>query len=388
MIHEVDGVPERAAKNAGLRYTSDSLPGIRRRRRGGRFVYVDASGVSVRDAGTLDRIRRLAIPPAWEDVWICPEEDGHLQATGRDARGRKQYRYHAAWRRTRDEAKFDRMIAFGRALPKIRKRVARDLARRGLCRERVLATVVRLLETTLMRVGNDEYARDNRSYGLTTLQDRHAKIQRSVVTFSFRGKSGRMHVIDVRSKQLARIVRRCRDLPGYELFQYLGEDGRPVDVTSTQVNDYLREITDEGFTAKDFRTWAGTVLAARALQEFDRFENAAEAKRNLLTAIEAVARLLGNTPAICRRCYVHPVVLDTYLDGSLVKRLRTRAERKLTADARNLRPEEAAVLMLLRDTLTRRAPAAKLRRRSSMSRRAAGHSHSGSKFRKPRARGT
>lgn len=354
--------PVDAAKDAGLRYTTDAAPGIRRQKRGRAFVYMDAGGSPVSDRATLDRIRRLAIPPAWTEVWICPLENGHLQATGRDARGRKQYRYHADWRRTRDEAKFDRMIAFGRALPRIRKRVTRDLGRRGLPRERVLATVVRLLETTLVRVGNDEYARDNRSYGLTTLRDSHARIGNSTITFSFRGKSGREHVIDVRSKQLARIVRRCRDLPGYELFQYLDEKGTPVDVTSTQVNEYLREIGGAGFTAKDFRTWAGTVLAARALQEFERFESAAQAKKNLLSAIEAVARMLGNTPAICRRCYVHPVVLDAYLEGSLVERLRTRAERKLAADAGSLRPEEAAVLMLLRDTLSRRTQAVNRRR--------------------------
>lgn len=343
-----------AARDAGLQHTSDAMPGIRRRRCGRGFLYVNSNGSPVRSRETLDRIRRLAIPPAWKSVWICPAANGHLQATGRDARGRKQYRYHADWRRTRDKAKFDRMIAFGRALPRIRKRVARDLARRGLPRERVLATVVRLLETTLVRVGNDEYARDNRSYGLTTLQDHHAKIARAAVTFSFRGKSGREHVIDVRNAQLARIVRRCRDLPGYELFQYLDAAGAPVDVTSSAVNEYLREIGGGEFTAKDFRTWAGTVLAARALQEFDRFQNAAEAKRNLLAAIETVARMLGNTPAICRRCYVHPVVLEAYIEGSLVARLRERAERKLTVEARKLRAEEAAVLMLLRDTLSRR----------------------------------
>jgi DNA topoisomerase-1 len=244
------------------------------------------------------------------------------------------------------------MIAFGRALPKIRRRVARDLGRRGLPREKVLATIVRLLETTLIRVGNDEYARDNQSYGLTTLQNRHVDIHAGTVTFRFRGKSGKKHVLDVHNRKLARIVKRCRDLPGYELFQYIDESGALVDVTSTHVNEYLREIAGSDFTAKDFRTWAGTVLAARALQEFEKFASQAEAKRNMLRAIESVARMLGNTPAICRRCYVHPIVLDTYLDGSLVERLKAQAEDKLATGIRHLRPEEAAVLMLLQQTLS------------------------------------
>jgi DNA topoisomerase I len=236
----------------------------------------------------------------------------------------------------------------------IRRRVARDLARRGLPREKVLATIVRLLETTLIRIGNDEYARDNKSYGLTTLQDRHAAVRAGKITFKFQGKSGRQHVLDVRSRELARIVKRCRDLPGYELFQYLDTSGTPVDVTSSDVNDYLREISGLDFTAKDFRTWAGTVLAARALQEFEKFSSATEAKKNVLLAIEAVARMLGNTPTICRRCYVHPVVLDSYIDGTLIQQLRRRAERKLATELRKLTPEEAAVLMLLRQTLSKR----------------------------------
>jgi DNA topoisomerase-1 len=244
------------------------------------------------------------------------------------------------------------MIAFGRALPKIRRRVARDLRRRGLPREKALATIVRLLETTLIRVGNDEYARDNRSYGLTTMQNRHVAIHAGTVTFRFRGKSGKKHVLDVHNPQLAKIVKRCRDLPGYELFEYIDGSGEVIDVTSTHVNEYLREIAGSDFTAKDFRTWAGTVLAALALQQFESFASQAEAKRNLLRAIESVARMLGNTPAICRRCYVHPVVLDTYLDGSLVERLKGQAEHKLATGMRHLRPEEAAVLMLLQQTLS------------------------------------
>jgi DNA topoisomerase I len=341
-----------SVREAGLRYGSDARPGITRRRRNGSFQYFEADGRRIRDANTVERIKRLAIPPAWENVWISPYANGHLQATGRDIRGRKQYRYHPDWRRLRDETKYDRMIAFGRVLPKIRRRVARDLGRRGLPREKVLATIVRLLETTLIRVGNDEYARDNESYGLTTFQDRHAKIRADKITFRFQGKSGKEHFLDVRNRRLAKIVKRCRDLPGYELFQYIDESGKLVDVTSTHVNEYLREIAGSDFTAKDFRTWAGTVLAARALQEFEKFDSEAEAKRNVLRAIEAVARMLGNTPAICRRCYVHPVVLNAYLDGSLVERLKIRAEQKLARDIKRLRPEEAAVLMLLRQTLS------------------------------------
>lgn len=359
----VDCEPPDAAEAAGLRYVNDSQPGIGRRKRRSGFEYFDAKGRVIRDEATLTRIRKLVIPPAWTDVWICPRADGHLQATGRDARGRKQYRYHAGWRQTRDETKFDRMIAFGKALPRIRRRVERDLRRRGLPREKVLATVVKLLETTLVRVGNDEYARENKSYGLTTMQDRHVRVRGDAITFTFRGKSGRKHVIDVNNRKLANIVRKCRDLPGYELFQYVDESGEPVDVTSTQVNEYLREIGGEGFTAKDFRTWAGTVLAARALKEFEQFTSEREAKRNLGSAIDAVSRMLGNTPAICRRCYVHPVILRTYLDGSLVARLQRVAEQRLATGIRSLRPEEAAVLVLLRDALREDQRQRRVRRR-------------------------
>jgi DNA topoisomerase I len=347
-------VSERNAKAVGLRYGTDAKPGIRRVRSGKSFRYLSADGRVIRDTATLARIKSLVIPPAWKNVWIAVDPRSHLQATGRDARGRKQYRYHPDWRRIRDETKYDRVIGFGRALPKIRRRVARDLARRGLPREKVLATIVRLLETTLIRVGNEEYARDNKSYGLTTLQDRHAEIRSGKVIFKFRGKSGKQHVFDIRNRKLANIVKRCRDLPGYELFQYLDESGKAVDITSSDVNAYLREISGADFTAKDFRTWAGTVLAARALQEFEKFSSQAEAKRNLLQAVEAVARMLGNTPAICRRCYVHPVVLESYLDGKLVDQLKRQAEQKLTTGVRTLPPEEVAVLMLLQQTLSPR----------------------------------
>ncbi len=339
------------ARRAGLRYTSDARPGIRRRPSGRGFVYLNASGRCIRDRHTLARLKRLAIPPAWREVWICPHANGHLQATGRDARGRKQYRYHADWRAGRDATKYDRMIAFGKVLPRIRRRVKHDLSRPGLPREKVLAAVTRLLETTLIRIGSDEYARTNGSFGLTTLRNRHVRTRGARCTFSFRGKSGKFHVIDIESARLARIVRRCRDLPGQELFAYRDGTGRIVDVTSTDVNAYLREITGDSFTAKDFRTWTGTVLAAQALRAFDRFASPREARRNMLEAISTVARTLGNTPAICRKSYIHPVILDTYLDGSLVERLQKVLECRLSRVLRRLRPAEAAVMMLLQQSL-------------------------------------
>jgi len=349
-----DDAAAHSAKEAGLRYTNDSRPGIQRKKSGKDFEYFDSRGRRIRDRNTLVRLKRLVIPPAWEDVWICPSPNGHLQATGRDARGRKQYRYHQDWRTERDATKYGNMIAFGHALPKIRRRVQRDLARKGLPREKVLATVTRLLETTLIRVGSDEYARTNHSFGLTTMRNHHVTVRGGQFTFSFRGKSGKSHVIDVKNARLAKIVRRCKDLPGQELFAYLDEEGRAVDVTSSEVNDYLREITGSSFTAKDFRTWAGTVLAAQALQEFNKFENKTEARRNMVRAVESVARMLGNTPAICRKSYIHPIILETYLDGSLVEQLQKTLESKLSHTIRRLRPAEAAVMMLLQQKLRKR----------------------------------
>lgn len=350
--------PTASARAAGLRYVSDDKPGITRKRKGKDFVFLDAKGRMIRNRNEVIRIRRLAIPPAWKDVWICPVENGHLQATGRDDRGRKQYRYHADWRTVRDETKYHSMIAFARALPRLRSRVRRDLSHPGLPREKVLATVTRLLETTLIRVGNDEYARDNHSYGLTTMRNRHVQVRGPKVVFKFKGKSGKHHVIDVESRQLAAVVRRCRDLPGQELFGYVDADGAAHDITSGDINDYLHEITGQPFTAKDFRTWAGTVLAAQALREFEKFTTKTEAKRNMLRAIEAVSAMLGNTPAICRKSYIHPIILDTYLDGSLVDRLKKTVEQKLTREVKRLRPAEAAVLMLLQQTF--RKPAKEL----------------------------
>ncbi|HEX7449148.1 MAG TPA: hypothetical protein VF306_16460 [Pirellulales bacterium] len=338
--------PVRTARNAGLRYVTDHSPGIHRRRSGGGFQYFKRSR-QVRDPATLARIRSLAIPPAWNDVWICSSPDGHLQATGRDARGRKQYRYHSRWRAIRDDTKYARMIDFARALPKIRRRTRRDLARRGIPREKVLAAVVRLLETTLIRVGNDEYARDNHSYGLTTIRNHHVAVRGSKVHFDFRGKSGVEHEIDIDNPRLARVVRRCQDLPGQELFAYEADDGQVYDVGSSDVNDYLREITGQDFTAKDFRTWAGTALAAQALKEFEDFDSQAAAKRNITRAIERVAQRLGNTKTVCRKCYIHPAVIDAYLDRSLAAAVKQRAAQELRKRIGQLSGEEAAVLALL-----------------------------------------
>ncbi len=314
-----------AAREAGLRYVNDDLPGIERRSAGKGVSYRDPAGKAVKDRETLARIKRLAIPPAWTDVWICPWPNGHIQATGRDARGRKQYRYHPEWSAVRDGAKFERMIAFGKALPRIRKRVAKDLKRRRLDREKVLAAVVRLLETTLVRVGNEEYAKQNRSFGLTTMRDRHVRISRGRLSFDFRGKSGKRHEIDLHDPRLAEIVRRAQELPGQDLFQYLDDDGEPQKIGSGDVNEYLRQIAGEEFSAKDFRTWAGTVLAAVALRELEKAETKAQTKKNLVQAVEAVAQRLGNTPAVCRKCYIHPVVMESYLDGLTIERVKAKA---------------------------------------------------------------
>jgi DNA topoisomerase-1 len=330
-----------ATREAGLRYVSDSGPGIRRRQRRGKFEYILPAGGRVTDPATLQRIKLLAVPPAWEDVWICPTSDGHIQATGRDQRGRKQYRYHARWREVRDESKFASLTVFGEALPLIRKRVEADLRRRGLPREKVLATVVRLLDLTAMRVGNEEYARTNGSYGLTTLHDKHAAFAPGTVSFTFNGKSGKKHAIEVHDARLARIVRQCRDLPGYELFQYLDADGQHESIGSAEVNRYIREISCQEFTAKHFRTWDATLLGAVALREFGPASSRAEAARNVNEAVRRAANFLGNTLAICKKSYVHPAVIDGYLEG----RTMTGAPGKPRA---GLVPEECALLLFLR----------------------------------------
>jgi DNA topoisomerase-1 len=354
--------PEQAAQSAGLRYMTDDHPGIHRRRAGKGFRYVDAHGNAVREPEVLARIKALVIPPAWEEVWISPSAHGHIQATGRDQRHRKQYRYHDRWREVRDDAKYDRVMAFGRALPKIRMRTERELARTGLSRRKVLAVVVQLLDRSLIRVGNDEYARSNQSFGLTTMRDKHVAVEGATIQFTFRGKSGIHHAIDVRDRQLAHAVERCQELPGQELFQYLREDGSPADIDSADVNAFLREITGCDFTAKDFRTWAGTVLAAMALQEFEAFDSQAQAKKNVVRAIRSVAERLGNTPTICRKCYIHPAVLDAYLDGSMIEALQQRTERAMDESLGDLKPEEAAVMALLRNRLAREKEGRRARR--------------------------
>jgi len=299
-------------KAAHLSYVSDLDPGIRRRKAGHGFDYLDADGEPITDEPTLDRIRKLAIPPAWTDVWIAPSERGHIQATGRDARGRKQYRYHERWREVRDEHKYDRVIAFGHALPKLRSRVEHDLSLRGLPREKVLAAVIRVMEITLIRVGNEEYAKVNKSFGLTTLRDRHVHVGANRAVFEFRGKSGKVHRTGFSDRRLARIVKACQDLPGQRLFQYLDDDGQQHSVESADVNGYLHEVLGDDFSAKDFRTWAGTLAAARALVSLPECASPGEAKRNVNTCVKAVAGVLGNTPAVCRKAYIHPIVLEAY----------------------------------------------------------------------------
>jgi DNA topoisomerase-1 len=334
-----------AAEEAGLRYISDDRPGYTRKANGEHFEYLDTEGKRIRDEQRLLRIKRLAIPPAWTDVWVCPSSNGHIQATGRDARRRKQYCYHERWREVRDENKFSRLADFAKALPQIRKRVNRDIKLPGLPREKVLATVVRLLERTFIRIGNDEYARQNKSFGLTTIKDRHVTVRGEHLRFRFRGKSGRQHEVDMRDGQVAKIVSKLQDLRGQELFQYIDENGEIRDVRSQDVNDYLREITNEDFSAKDFRTWAGTLLSALALNVQGGFETKAQAKANIKTAICAVAELLGNTPAICRKCYVHPAVVEAYLASARIPGLSQAMQK---SGNRQLRSAEAAVLRFLR----------------------------------------
>jgi len=337
-----------AATEAGLRYVTDNSPGYSRKENREHFKYLDSHGKPIGDEQRLLGIKRLAIPPAWTDVWICPSPSGHVQATGRDARRRKQYRYHDRWRELRDENKFDRLADFARALPKIRRRVAQDIRLPGLPRQKVLATVVRLLERTFIRIGNEEYARDNKSFGLTTIKNRHVKVKGDHLCFSFRGKSGRQHEVAITDRRIAKIVSKCQDLPGQDLFQYVSDEGEVRNVTSQDVNDYLREITNENFSAKDFRTWAGTVLAAIALNAQSEFETKKQAKANLKTAICAVARLLGNTPAVCRKCYVHPAIVEAYLNRTQIAGLdqATKNAAKI-----NLRAIERAVLKCLRTTV-------------------------------------
>jgi len=330
------GAPD--AKDAGLVYVTDAAPGYTRRRAGGGFSYRGADGKALRDKKALERIRSLAIPPAWTDVWICASPNGHLQATGRDARGRKQHRYHPRFREVRDSAKFEHLAAFAKALPALRAQIERDMRKQGLPREKVLATIVHLLDTTMIRVGNDEYAKNNKSYGLTTLKDRHAQVKGESLRFVFTGKSGKSWKLTVKDRRVAKAVKAAQDLPGQRLFQYLDEDGTPQTVSSTDVNAYLREISGEDITAKDFRTWGGTVLAAAEFARLGAFDTQDLAKANVKAAIETVSHSLGNTPTICRKCYVHPLVLETYLGGDFKLGRAKRA---------GLSAHEAAVLAFL-----------------------------------------
>ncbi|NJN17655.1 MAG: DNA topoisomerase IB [Oscillochloris sp.] len=337
--------PIKDAQAAGLCYITDSEPGIRRRRAGRGFSYRWPDGDTVRDKQVLERIAGIGIPPAWNDVWISPAADGHLQATGRDVRGRKQYRYHQRWRSLRDAAKYDHMLEFAAALPEIRRHVEEDLNARGLSRRRVAATVIRLLETTLIRVGNTEYARENRSFGLTTLRDRHVSIKGSRLHFRFRGKSGKSHEIELRDRRLARIVQRCQDIPGQELFQYHDDDGNRQTISSTDVNEYLRESGGAGFTAKDFRTWAGTIITALALERAGPAQGKRQTQRRISGAIREAAEALGNTPTICRNCYIHPAVLELYAAGKLLPAL----QRARSANIPGLDPDESRVVTVLRE---------------------------------------
>ena len=342
--------PVESARSAGLRYVEPGTPGFLRRRAGRGFCYVDAQGKPIRDPAHLKRIRSLVIPPAWTRVWICASPEGHLQAVGYDARGRRQYRYHPQYRAVRDETKFARMTQFAEWLPRIRQRVNQDLAKPGLTRERVLASVVRLLETTFIRVGNVEYAKENDSFGLTTLRNRHVDIDGSTIRFRFKGKSGVVHNVEIKDRRIAHIVQACQDLPGYNLFEYLDDSGDVRTVTSEDINAYIKEITGEGFTAKDFRTWAGTVQTALALASLGAFESETEAKRNIVSAIKDTARRLGNRPATCRKYYVHPAIVDAYMDRSLldvVKAPDPSGPASGTVNPDALYPEELCVVKLI-----------------------------------------
>ena len=339
--------PSESARAAGLRYVSDTMPGISRKRAGTGFTYLDPDGKRITDQREIARIRSLAIPPAYTDVWICPHPNGHIQATGRDARGRKQYRYHPRWREVRDVTKFERMLEFSRVLPAIRERVSKDMGKPGLAREKVLATVVSLLECTGIRVGNDEYARANRSFGLTTLRNHHVEISGSRLRFQFRGKSGKVHDVELTDRRLARIVARCQAIPGETLFQYEDENGERQTVDSADVNAYLREVAGEDFTAKDFRTWSGTLLAVAALRELGPADSEREAKSVVLQAIDRVAKQLNNTRAVCRKYYVHPAVFEAYLAGGMLAALGNGNAKAAAEAAAGLSDEERAVVRLL-----------------------------------------
>ena len=351
--------PEKSAQRAGLHYVHDDTPGISRRRAGKGFSYRDVGGKTIKDEEIRQRINKLAIPPAYQNVWICPDPDGHIQATGLDEKGRKQYRYHPRWNQVRDEAKFTRLIAFAQALPAIRERTDADLRKRTLSREKVLAALVQLLEKTAIRVGNEEYARQNETYGLTTMENRHVEVEGSTVHFEFTGKSHKDHEIDLKDKKLAAIVEQLQDLPGQSLFQFVDADGQTHSISSGDVNDYLHEIAGDNFTAKDFRTWAGTVAASLALQEFEEFSDKGTAAQNVVEAVKVVAQKLGNTPAVSRKSYIHPAVIEAYFDGDMLNSMQQKVEEELSENLQGLKPEEAAVLGLLQQKLAHTQKASK-----------------------------
>jgi DNA topoisomerase I len=351
---EIKGCPEDLPP--GLRYVDDSRPGYTREWKNGAFVYFNTQGNPLSDDADINRINALAIPPAYTNVWICPDSRGHLQATGRDARGRKQYRYHPHWRETRDATKYERMLAFGAVLPKLRARVTRDLELEGMPRDKVLATVVRLLDTTLIRVGSEEYARENKSYGLTTLRKNHLSVKSGTLRFQFRGKSGIEHDVSVSDPRIARIIKRCMDLPGHDLFQYLDADGERHTVSSSDINDYLHDITGADFTAKDYRTWAGSVFALAALRKL-AWETVTEARKHVVGTIKEVSKILRNTPAVCRKCYVHPAVIEAFEAGELADELRPSRRSGLKTD-------EAMLAIFLEKDAQRRAREAARGRKS------------------------
>ncbi|HEV2691627.1 MAG TPA: DNA topoisomerase IB [Verrucomicrobiae bacterium] len=336
-----------SARAVGLRYVHDHHPGIHREKNGRGFRYVDAAGKSIRDRSTLQRIESLVIPPAWNDVWICPSENGHLQASGRDERNRKQHVYHQRWREVRDETKFHRLVDFARVLPAIRRRLTKDLARQGLCREKVLATVVRLLETSLIRVGNEGSARENHTYGLTTMENRHATVSGGTIHFHFRGKSNKEHAIAVHDPRVAKIVRACQHLPGHELFHYVNEAGEKHHVGSHDVNEYLREISGEEFTAKEFRTWGGTLSALTELRKMGPAEKVTQCRKNIVSAIKTASQHLGNTPTVCRKSYIHPVIIEAYLEGSLIPTAERLISKMKSTHAIHLRLDELVLLEFL-----------------------------------------
>ena len=351
-VHEVVD-PRDAAETAGLSYVTDEDVGLSRHRSGKGFTYKDQDGKRITDKATIARIRHLAIPPAYRDVWICADPNGHIQATGRDDKGRKQYRYHPAFREVRESVKYEHVTAFAAALPSIRAAVDKHMALPGLPREKVLATVVHLLERTLIRVGNEGYVKENKSFGLTTLRNRHVDIHGTALHFEFKGKSNKMWRIDVRDRRVAKIMRACQELPGQHLFQYVDHDKHRHAISSHDVNAYLHEISGRNITAKDFRTWHGTVLAALALHEFETFDSAAKAKKNVRAAIERVSSRLGNTATICRKCYVHPEILNSYMSGELLLEIKQEVDAELRDHLTDLRPEEAAVLAMLEGRLKR-----------------------------------